>query len=118
MVDEHVRRRLASIQTIELTTYGRKSGRSRRIEIWWFHFDGRFIITGTPGRRDWFANVLADPRIVVHVEGLDIEATVTPMDDPEFRRRVFTAPHIRWYATQAELEHLVNAAPMIEVHFP
>lgn len=118
MVDDPDRRRLASIQTIELTTYGRRSGRPRRIEIWWFNLDGKFIITGTPGRRDWFANVLADPRIVVHVDGFDIYATVTPIHDPAFRRRVFTAPHIRWYSTQTELEHLVEAAPMIEVHLP
>jgi hypothetical protein len=118
MTDDRLRDRLASIQTIELTTYGRRSGRPRRIEIWWFHLDGKFIITGTPGRRDWFANVLSDPRIVVHVDGFDIEATVTPIHNLDLRRRVFTAPHIRWYATQAELDHLVEAAPMIEVHLP
>jgi deazaflavin-dependent oxidoreductase (nitroreductase family) len=118
MVDDPDRRRLASIQTIELTTYGRKSGLPRRIEIWWFHLDGKFIITGTPGRRDWFANVLADPRVVVHVDRFDIETIVTPIHDPAFRRRLFTAPHIRWYSTEAELEHLVEAAPMIEVHLP
>ena len=61
--------RLATIRTIDLTTFGRKSGVPRRIEIWWFHVGGRFIITGTPGRRDWLANVKANPTVVIHVDG-------------------------------------------------
>ena len=43
---------LASHRTIDLTTFGRRSGLPRRIEIWWFQVDDRFVITGTPGRRD------------------------------------------------------------------
>lgn len=118
MADDHDRSRLAAIQTVELTTYGRKTGLPRRIEIWWFQLDGRLVITGTPGPRDWYANVLSDPRIVVHVDGADIEGTGTPIDDPDFRRRVFTAPQVGWYSTQTELEELVASAPMIEVHLP
>ena len=106
---------LASHLTIELTTYGRQSGEPRRTEIWWFRVEGRFVITGTPGRRDWMANVLADPRVVVHVGGRDIEATATVIDDPVFRRRVFTDPGISWYSTQAQLDRLVELAPMIEL---
>jgi hypothetical protein len=62
---------LAAVRTIEITTTGRRSGRPARVEIWWFHFENRFIITGTPGRRDWLANLEADPRIVVHALGRD-----------------------------------------------
>ena len=109
--------RLASHRTIDLTTFGRRTGLPRRIEIWWFRVDGRFIITGTPGRRDWLANVNARPEVVIHVDGLDLPATVRIVGDREFRRRVFTHPGVTWYRTQAELDDLVNTAPMVEVLF-
>ena len=109
---------LASRSTIDLTTYGRRSGLPRRIEIWWFRVDGRFVITGTPGTRDWMANVRNDSRVIIHADGLDIEATATVVDDPEFRRSVFMSPRTRWYTTQAQLDRLVETAPMIEIHLP
>lgn len=106
---------LANHLTIDLTTTGRRSGRPSRIEIWWFRIDGRFVITGTPGPRDWFANVLADPRVTVHVAGMDLPGTARPVTDPAFRRRVMTDPMTFWYSTQARLEHLVADAPMVTV---
>lgn len=106
---------LASYRTIDLTTMGRRSGRPTRIEIWWFRIDGRFVITGTPGRRDWYANVLADPAVVIHTPLGDHAATAVPVTDVDVRRRVMEDPATRWYRSQEELEHLVEAAPMIEV---
>jgi deazaflavin-dependent oxidoreductase (nitroreductase family) len=107
---------LAEHQTIQITTHGRKTGRPRRVEIWWFRVDDRFIITGTPGRRDWLANLDADPRLTIHVGGHDIEATATRITDMSFRRKVFTRPQTSWYSSEAELNHLVMAAPMVEIH--
>lgn len=109
--------RLAAHRTIDLTTFGRRSGLPRRIEIWWFRVEGRFIITGTPGRRDWLANVKARPEVVIHVDGMDLAATVNTVEDSVFRRRFFTDPGITWYRTQTELERLVEEAPMVEVVF-
>jgi deazaflavin-dependent oxidoreductase (nitroreductase family) len=106
---------LAAIRTIDLTTVGRWSGRPARIEIWWFRIDGRFIITGTPGRRDWYANVRANPAITVHAGGADYPGRAVPITDIERRRAVFTHPETSWYETQTELARLVSAAPMIEV---
>ncbi len=108
---------LAARRTIDLTTYGRRTGTPRRIEIWWFRVDNRFVITGTPGPRDWLANVHATPEVIIHVDGLDIEARATPVTDPVFRRRVFTQPATNWHSTQEELDRLVTAAPMVEIHF-
>lgn len=108
---------LASHQTIQITTTGRRSGKPRRVEIWWFHVDGRFIITGTPGRRDWLANLYTDPKLTVHVRGSEIPAIASPVTDVTFRRRVFTRPQTQWYSSQAELDHLVATAPMVEIHF-
>ena len=106
---------LANHLTIDLTTVRRRSGRPSRIEIWWFRIDRRFVITGTPGPRDWFANVLAEPSVTIHVGGLDLAATATPTTDPAFRRRVLSDPQTSWYRTQAQLDRLVAEAPMVEV---
>lgn len=109
--------RLAAHRTIDLTTFGRRSGLPRRIEIWWFRVEDRFIISGTPGRRDWLANVKARPEVIIHVDGMDLPATVSTVEDSVFRRRFFTDPGVTWYRTQTELERLVTDAPMVEVVF-
>ncbi len=106
---------LARYLSIDLTTIGRRSGRRSRVEIWWFHVDGRFIITGTPGRRDWYANVVANPEVVIHVAGWDLPALAHPVRDPEVRTGVFDMPSTRWYSTQAQRQRLIDDAPMIEV---
>ena len=106
--------------TVDITTTGRRSGLSRRIEIWMFRVGGRYVITGTPGRRDWYGNLLADGRLTVHVprQSLDLPALAVPIEDAVFRRTVFTASHVSWYGSQAELESLVQHAPMVEIRFP
>ncbi|NHZ71014.1 MAG: nitroreductase family deazaflavin-dependent oxidoreductase [Proteobacteria bacterium] len=106
---------LKSIQTIDLTTTGRRSGKRRTIEIWWFHVDGRFIITGTPGPRDWYANVLSDPAIEISTNGSVYSATAAPILDEHERRVVFSDQLTSWYTTQEELDILIATAPMIEV---
>ena len=106
---------LAAVRTIDLTTYGRKTGLPRRIEIWWFHIEGRFFITGTPGRRDWLANIRSNPRVVIHVGEVDFEATAREVEDRQLRELVFSQPETRWYSTQSEFRRLVNGAPMIEI---
>lgn len=91
-----------------------------RIEIWMFEVDGRFVITGTPGPRDWYANVLDDARLTVHLDGspgLDLRAVANPVIDPASRRRVFEAPHTTWYRSQTSIDDLVANSPMVEVRF-
>lgn len=109
--------RLASNRTIDLTTYGRETGLARRIEIWWFLIEDRFVITGTPARRDWLANIRTHPNVIVHIGLDDIPGTATEVTDLDFRRRVFTHPETRWYSSQAELDRLVAEAPVIEISF-
>jgi hypothetical protein len=106
---------LRSTMTIDLTTIGRTSGQPRTIEIWWFHVEGRFIITGTPGPRDWLANVRSEPTVVITSPHGEFHGTAIEIADPIFKRAVFTHPDIGWYQTQAQLDDLVETAPMIEV---
>ena len=108
---------LARHRTIDLTTIGRRSGRRSRIEIWWFQVDGRFVITGTPGPRDWYANVLATPEVTVHVADRDLPARAVPIHDPALRASVFDAPTTHWYSTQIQRQRLIDEAPMVEIVF-
>jgi deazaflavin-dependent oxidoreductase (nitroreductase family) len=115
-----VRAELREDPTIDITTTGRHSGRRRRIEIWMLDVDGRFFITGTPGPRDWYANLRARPNLVVHLKRrarVDLDATAETVDDVATRRRVMEHVSARWYRTQSSLDDLVARAPMIEVTF-
>jgi deazaflavin-dependent oxidoreductase (nitroreductase family) len=116
-----VRDELADDPTIDITTTGRRSGQPRRVEIWMLDVDGRFFITGTPGPRDWLANLRADPRLVIHLKRRahrDLEARAEPVTDETTRRQVLEHSSARWYRSQTATDDLVAAAPMVEVTFP
>jgi deazaflavin-dependent oxidoreductase (nitroreductase family) len=101
-------------------TTGRHTGLPRRIEIWMLDVDGRFFITGTPGHRDWLANLHADPSLAVHLNRharLDVSARAIPVTDAATRRAVLEHLSATWYRTQQPLDELVETAPMVEVRF-
>ena len=82
--------------------------------------DGRFFINGTPGPRDWFANLCADPTLTVHLKRhahLDVAARATPVTDPAVRRTVLEDPSATWYRSQQPLDVLVETAPLVEIEF-
>ena len=115
-----VRGALVDDPTIDITTTGRRSGQPRRIEIWMMVVDDRFFITGTPGPRDWLANLRAHPELVVHVKGpdaVDLPAVATEVIDEPTRRMVLEHLTTSWYRGQVSLEDLVAMAPMVEVSF-
>jgi deazaflavin-dependent oxidoreductase (nitroreductase family) len=86
---------LAQDRIIDITTIGRKTGEPRRIEIWFHRVDGRYYITGTPGRpRDWYANLVANPGFTFHLKEsatADLPATARPITDPAEREKVLAA---------------------------
>ena len=91
-MDERVRNGLANDRTIDITTIGRTSGLPRRIETWFYRVDDQIYLTGSPGRRDWYANLLANPDFTFHLKqsvGADLPARATPITDPEKRRTIF-----------------------------
>jgi deazaflavin-dependent oxidoreductase (nitroreductase family) len=122
-MDDSVKRALAHGLTCDITTSGRTSGRARRIEIWYFVVDDRVYITGTPGPRDWYANLLAQPRFVFHVkEGAraDLPAHAIPIVDPDERRRIISAVmrSNSWFRAQNfDLDAWVASSPLVAVKF-
>lgn len=115
-----MRDELADDPTVDITTTGRATGLPRRIEIWMLDVDGRFFITGTPGRRDWLANLRSSPSLVVHLKRhgqVDLVARATEVDDASTRRAVLEHATATWYREQEPLDVLLGTAPMVEVVF-
>lgn len=93
-MNEGVNDALRKDMVVDITTVGRKSGERRRIEIWAHFLEGRVLITGSPGRRSWYANMLGDPSVTLHLKGdlrIDLPATARAVTDPAERRQLLTA---------------------------
>jgi deazaflavin-dependent oxidoreductase (nitroreductase family) len=57
-------------QFLYLTTVGRTTGLPRQIEIWYVALDGRYyLISELRERAQWVRNLLAEPRVTMHLEG-------------------------------------------------
>jgi len=114
---ETVQNALARGGLIDLTTHGRLTGEERRIEIVFFNFDGRLYISGMPGRRAWYANIIADSRVTIHLKRgvtADLPAKARPITDPSERTALLTSITRVW-KREGELDRFVAASPLIEV---
>ena len=81
-------------RTIDITTIGAKTGRPRRIEVWFYRVDGEIYLTTSPARRSWYANLLRHPEFTFHLKhGIraDLAARATPVHAPDVRAHVFGA---------------------------
>ncbi|HXH11937.1 MAG TPA: nitroreductase family deazaflavin-dependent oxidoreductase [Alphaproteobacteria bacterium] len=113
-MDERIKRALERDRTIDITTKGRKTGQPRRTEIWFHNVDGQLYITGTPGRRDWYANLLTHPEFTFHLKQsvrADLPARATPILDQARRREIFSAIH-RKLGGSRDLDAWVEGSPL------
>jgi deazaflavin-dependent oxidoreductase (nitroreductase family) len=116
-MDERIRQALEQDRTIDITTTGRKSGEPRRIEIWFHNLDGRLYITGSPGRRSWYANLVANPEFTFHLKEsaqADLPARARPILD-EAERREIMSRITRKVGREDNLEVWVQESPLVEV---
>jgi deazaflavin-dependent oxidoreductase (nitroreductase family) len=120
-MDKHILEALDRDETIDITTVGRRSGQPQRIEIWFRRVNQRTYITGTPGARDWYANMLANPQFTFHLKHslqADLPARARPVLDEAERRQILADPVMAWYHGQVNsLEALVAGSPLVEVLF-
>ncbi|HEY0530436.1 MAG TPA: nitroreductase family deazaflavin-dependent oxidoreductase [Actinoplanes sp.] len=109
-----MRQALEQQRTVEITTTGRRSGQPRRIETWRYRAAGRYWLTGSPGARDWYANVLAHPEFTLHLKGLDVRARARVVTDPDERARVLgeIVPALDWAGS---LENWMAGSPLVEI---
>ena len=116
-MDAEIERALKTDRLIDITTVGRKTGNPTKIEIAFHNFDGVLYITGTPGRRDWYANLVANPQFTFHLKQstqADIPAKAIPITDAATRRDVLSKVVVKWNK-QAELEAYLEGSPLVEV---
>ena len=118
-MDDSVRRALSQGHTIDITTTGRRTGESRRIELVFHNIDGRIIISGSPNphTRAWILNLLADPALTFHLKRTvraDLPATARVITDPAERHRL-----AEWVVANAwtnqDVEAMARFSPFIEV---
>lgn len=133
-MDERVRRALAitpsstaAERTVDITTTGARTGRARRIEIWFYRVDGEIYLTTQPATRSWYANLLRHPEFVLHLTGsvrADLPAVAAPVLERGRRSRIFAAiiadlnhPRHRAYLSQPvePLEDWIIGSPLMHV---
>jgi deazaflavin-dependent oxidoreductase (nitroreductase family) len=115
-MDKRIEKALRDERIIDITTIGRKSGKARRIEIWFHNVDDEVYISGSPGKRGWYANLLANPKFIFHLKGsviADLPAQATPITDMEERRNLL--PKIDG---SGEMEDRIAQSRMVRVSFP
>ncbi len=120
-----MREALARERTIDITTTGRRSGRPRRIEMWFHNLDGRIYLTGSPGARDWYANLVAHPDFTFHLKDsvvADLPARARPITDEAEKREVLARILARLGQGEEpqrrrDLDTWVARSPLVEVTF-
>ena len=116
--DERVARALSRGHTIDITTIGRKTGQPRQIETVFHNIDGRIVLSGLPGKRSWYANLLANPRFTFHLKGAvkaDLPATARAIVEPAERSAVMARVAQNWGRT--DLDVMLERSPLVEVTF-
>ena len=76
-------RAAAMVREVDLTTFGRKTGRPWRRTVW-ITTDGLgriHIRSGQGLSRDWPRNLLANPRAVLHINGRDVAVRARHVTD-------------------------------------
>ena len=118
-MDNRVRQALANDRTIDITTTGRSSGLPRRIETWFYRVGDQIYLTGSPGRRDWYANLLATPDFTFHLKqsvAADLPARAAPITDPKARRAIF-AQILSGLGEIQNVEAWLAGSPLMAVSF-
>ena len=93
-MDDKITNALRVDMVVDITTTGRKTGEPRRIEIWAHSIEDRILMAGAPGTRSWYANMLADPNVTLHLKDdvkADLPATARAVTEDAERRELLTA---------------------------
>jgi hypothetical protein len=117
-MSDEIREALRTERTIDITTVGRRSGEPRRIEMWFHNLGDRIFLTGSPGRRGWYANLLADQRMVFHLKQsvvVDLEASARVIVDLAEKRPILEVITERVGATN--LAEWLERSPLVEIVF-
>jgi len=116
-MDNQIQHALETDGLIDITTLGRKTGKPHRIEIGLHNLDGVLYISGRPGKRDWYANLVANPAFTFHLKQslqADLPAQATPITDEAARRKILSQVVVKW-KRESDIEVFVANSPLVEV---
>jgi deazaflavin-dependent oxidoreductase (nitroreductase family) len=117
-ISDEAQRALDRDLVIDLTTTGRTSGEPRTVEIWFHRINGRYYITGWPGARGWYANLIENPRLAItftQSERISIAATARLVTDDAERRSIIGAVfEVEGGSARGDFESWVASSPVIE----
>jgi hypothetical protein len=118
----------ADDRTIDITTAGAgaRTGRPHRQEIWFNRAFDTVYLTGRPGPRDWYANILTHPELTLHIRTptpVDIHATGRAITNTRQRRCIFTtliedllhSPNLPLEGPSPTIDDWVAGSPLVEV---
>lgn len=117
-------------RTVDITTTGARTGRPRRIEVWFYRVDGQIYLTTAPAARSWYANIVANPDFMFHLKNgvrADLRAVGTPVIDRAEREAVFSSIiddlNQPWNPAGIRqpvepLDQWMEGSPLISVRFP
>jgi deazaflavin-dependent oxidoreductase (nitroreductase family) len=118
----------ARARTIEITTIGARTGKPRRIEIWFYRAGGRSYLSSLPAKPSWYANLKANPAFTFHLKNsvrADLAASARPVTDEAERQRIFAEivddlnqpSNPGGIAQPTCLEDWITGSPLMEVTF-
>jgi deazaflavin-dependent oxidoreductase (nitroreductase family) len=116
-MSDEIRRELLRGGVIDITTTGGRTGESRRIEVRLHEIDGQLYFSGPPGKRNWYANLLAKPEFQVHLTRelvADLDAYAMPVLEDTERRRVFRKI-LDAVGRPEQVEERMKASPLVHV---
>lgn len=118
-MNEQIQQALQQDKTIDITTIGRKSGQPRRLEIWFHNLSGRIFITGLPGRRDWYANMVTNPDFTFHLKEsvqADLPARARPITHKSERKEILSQL-LQTLDGDRDFDAWLKDSPLVEVEF-
>jgi hypothetical protein len=118
-MDQRIAEALSQDRVIDITTIGRKTKRPHRIEIWFHNVEGRVYLSGLPGHRSWYANLIANPDFTFHLKEslhVDLPARAIPIVDEPGRREVLSKI-LRKLGSLRNLEAWMEHSPLVKVEF-
>jgi len=91
--------KIAPLQTLTLTHYGRKSGKPYDVIIWFVVEGNRMYLATSNKNRNWVRNVIVKPNVGIKAGSENFTATVSEITDDAQRDHVRNLVQAKyWYA--------------------
>jgi deazaflavin-dependent oxidoreductase (nitroreductase family) len=117
-------RRAGDRQTLQLTHYGRKTGKPYQVTIWYLVGDDKLYLVSANANRNWVRNVKVRPAISIRIGNEVFNGNVRVITAPEEREKVnalverkywFVIPMLRLSRLLSSLGVLRDNSAAVEV---